>query len=177
MADRYPHQFSGGQRQRIGIARALALTPRFLVCDEAVSALDLSIQAQIVNLLRDLQKELGLTTLFVAHDLQVVRYISDRVAVMYLGRIVELAPTEQLYDRPAHPYTRMLLGAAPRLLSRRSRRRPGKTSVEMPNPITPPAGCPFHPRCPIATALCSREVPPLRRRPDGRDVACHHPDG
>ena len=177
MADRYPHQFSGGQRQRIGIARALALTPRFLVCDEAVSALDLSIQAQIVNLLRDLQKELGLTTLFVAHNLQVVRYVSDRVAVMYLGRIVELAPTEQLYDRPAHPYTRMLLGAAPRLLSRRKRSRTGKTSVEMPNPITPPAGCPFHPRCPIATALCSREVPPLRRRPDGRDVACHHPDG
>lgn len=173
MANRYPHQFSGGQRQRIGIARALALTPRFLVCDEAVSALDLSIQAQIVNLLMDLQKELGLTMLFVAHDLQVVRYISDRVAVMYLGRIVELAPTEALYAHPAHPYSQKLLGAAPGLASRRRQTRAAKVPVEMPNPISPPLGCHFHPRCPMATDHCRRESPKLRRLPDGRDVACH----
>lgn len=176
MANRYPHQFSGGQRQRIGIARALAMTPRFLVCDEAVSALDLSIQAQIVNLLRDLQKELGLTTLFVAHDLQVVRYISDRVAVMYLGRIVELAPTDTLYARPAHPYTQKLLGAAPRLGSRRNCDRAAKVSVEMPNPISPPPGCHFHPRCPLATDLCRREAPVLRTIAGRGEVACHHAD-
>ncbi len=175
-ADRYPHQFSGGQRQRIGIARALALTPRFLVCDEAVSALDLSVQAQIVNLLKDLQRDLDLTILFVAHDLQVVRHISDRVAVMYLGRIVELAPTKELYARPAHPYTRMLLGAAPSLRRKAETGIAPPPSSEIPSPLSPPSGCHFHPRCPLATDLCGAKGPETRKLDDARLIACHHAD-
>ena len=172
---RYAHQFSGGQRQRIGIARALALDPALVVCDEPVSALDVSVQGQVVNLLRDLQRERGLSYVFVSHDLRVVRHISDRVAVMYLGRIVEIGAKETVYGRPLHPYTEALLAAVPHARPGQVRKRV-TVQGEIPSALDPPGGCPFHPRCPLAIARCKVEVPPLRPV-DGRDVACHLADG
>jgi oligopeptide/dipeptide ABC transporter ATP-binding protein len=169
-AARWPHQFSGGQRQRIGIARALALDPAFLVCDEPVSALDVSVQAQVVNLLRDLQQRRGLAYLFVSHDLRVVRHVADRVAVMYLGRIVEQAPKRALFKEALHPYSRALLAAAPEPRPGRPRRTP--LGGEIPSPLSPPSGCAFHPRCPLAIARCRQEAPALREM-GGRIVACH----
>jgi len=158
--NRYPHEFSGGQRQRIGIARALALNPKFIVCDEPVSALDVSIQSQIINLLMDLQKEFGLTYLFIAHDLAVVEHISDSVAVMYLGKIVEHARAEELYKNPKHPYTMALLSAIPQPVPDRKHQRI-MLRGEVPSPVNPPSGCPFHPRCHMAIDRCSRDVPQL----------------
>ncbi len=175
---RYPHEFSGGQRQRIGIARAIALGPRFLVLDEPVSALDVSIQAQIINLLDDLRRELSLTCLLIAHNLAVVRHISNRVAVMYLGRIVETAAADELYARPLHPYTRALIASAPSPDPTVRRRKPVGVG-EPPNPFSPPTGCPFHPRCLLATDRCRAETPVLQPAPGARSdhlVACHHAD-
>ncbi|WP_223423828.1 ABC transporter ATP-binding protein [Tateyamaria pelophila] len=167
---RYAHQFSGGQRQRIGIARALAVKPKFLVCDEAIAALDVSIQAQVINLFMDLREELGLTYLFISHDLSVVEHIADRVAIMYLGRIVESASTEEIFADPRHPYTQALLAEAPRLDQRRRDFTPIKG--EIPSPLDPPPGCTFHPRCVRATEACRRIVPELKAGPDGRQTAC-----
>ncbi|MGB0581865.1 MAG: ABC transporter ATP-binding protein [Limisphaerales bacterium] len=171
-AQRYPHEFSGGQRQRIGIARALALKPKLIVCDEPVSALDVSVQAQIINLLQDLQQEHGLAYLFIAHDLDVVEHISERIVVMYLGRVVEEGEAESVVNDPQHPYTQALISASPDFDSETKRKRI-ILSGEVPSPIDPPSGCPFHPRCPVAEDRCRTEVPLMRELGDGRRAACH----
>ena len=174
--NRYPHEFSGGQRQRIGVARALALNPKLIVADEPVSALDVSIQAQVINLLDDLQEEFDLTYVFIAHDLGVVHHVSDRIAVMYLGVIVEIGPSDDLFLRPVHPYTEALLSAIPAIEGDEEVRRERIVlEGEVPSPVDPPAGCRFHPRCRYATEICRTERPPLADHGGGRFAACHHP--
>ncbi|MGL5362993.1 MAG: ABC transporter ATP-binding protein [Bosea sp. (in: a-proteobacteria)] len=172
---RFPHQFSGGQRARIGIARALAVKPQFLVCDESVAALDVSIQAQVLNLFMKLRQDLGLTYLFISHDLSVVRHLSDKVVIMYLGRVVESAPASELFKGPTHPYAQALLANVPTLASRKKRFAPLKG--EIPSPLHPPTGCHFHPRCPFAGPRCKAEVPALREIAPGHVSACHLHDG
>ena len=169
---RYPHEFSGGQRQRIGIARALVVQPKLIIADEPVSALDVSVQSQVVNLLQDLQDEFNLTYLFVAHDLSIVYHISDRIAVMYLGDLIEAGEAEQVYHQPAHPYTRALLSAVPQPVPNRDRKDRIKLEGEIPSPLNKPTGCSFHPRCPIAEAACSQQVPVLDERDSGHWAAC-----
>jgi peptide/nickel transport system ATP-binding protein/oligopeptide transport system ATP-binding protein len=170
--NRYPHEFSGGQRQRIGIARALALKPRLIVADEPVSALDLSIQAQVVNLMQDIQQQFDLTYLFIAHDLSIIEHISDRIAVMYLGRIVEMTPAEELYRNPRHPYSEALLNAVP-VPDPHARRQKRPLTGEIPSPLHPPSGCHFHPRCPYARERCRHEAPALNDWGGGHLAACH----
>lgn len=174
--NRYPHEFSGGQRQRIGIARSIALSPRFIVADEAVSALDVSVQSQVLNLMMKLQKEMGLTYLFIAHGLNVVRHISDRVGVMYLGKMVEIARTDDLFAQPLHPYTAALLSAIPKPTPHRRQERI-VLQGDVPSPANPPSGCRFHPRCPMAQERCSKEEPKLLTVVQDRQVACHFPLG
>ncbi|HAQ07379.1 MAG TPA: peptide ABC transporter substrate-binding protein, partial [Bacillus bacterium] len=171
--DRYPHEFSGGQRQRIGIARAISINPSFIVCDEPVSALDVSVQAQVIKLLKDLQGKHDLTYLFVSHDLGVVRHLCDRVLVMYLGQMVELAPVDKLYENPTHPYTDALLSAIPRPVIGKKRERV-RLKGDLPSPTNPPAGCAFHTRCPLATELCKEKRPEWRAIDEGHFIACHH---
>ncbi|MEN4927656.1 ABC transporter ATP-binding protein [Erwinia billingiae] len=172
--EKYPHQFSGGQRQRISIARALATQPRFLICDEPTSALDVSVQAQVLNLMRKLQRELGLTYFFISHNMSVISHFSDRVGVMYLGRIVETGTVEEIFSHPAHPYTRLLMAAIPNLEGN-TRERSALTG-EVPSPLNPPSGCSFHPRCPHATAKCRSEAPVIHSRSASHQVECHFPE-
>ncbi len=174
LADRFPHMFSGGQRQRIGVARALVLNPKILICDEPVSALDVSVQAQVLNLLMDLQDQLGLSYIFISHDLSVVKHISDRTLVMYLGKIAELGGREEIFEKTKHPYTKALLASTPNVQSGKLQRtRP--LEGELPSPLNPPSGCAFHLRCPLGNERCKKEVPELRLL-DNRFVSCHHPD-
>ena len=173
-ADRYAHEFSGGQRQRVGIARALVLQPELVICDEPISALDVSIQAQVVNLLRDYQQEKGLAYLFIAHDLSMVRYVSDMVGVMYLGQLVELCAAEEIYSHPLHPYTQGLLSAIPVANPALARqKKSGGVAGDLPSPVTPPSGCRFHTRCPYAKPICSQEAPCMKEAAPGHSVACH----